>query len=483
MKLVQTRAIIAVAAAAAAGVVFVSCSGGGHQIPPSAQSVAADTAPQYVTVGTSVIAPSPQSGSYALPLPPGYSGSITLRAQGAPPNAKLTVRALQTVGPIGSARSTLALQPCPPPPTISIQNPFPFPITIRLQSLTMRVHCSVSGTLFGLSFYQTLPVPSVITSIKLGDATASGRIITFTPTVQKVTFPAMTTSALAIRQETSTAEVALPIVTNATSVLTSNAPTLPSTLSLQYTTAVGGTSYSSACFNAHDASGALVSDLQGIPIAGTPSFYCRIDPGSSSITFGQVVKFFVSRPKADASVFEFDGPSSAFLCNNNSTAECDTPSFNVPTYRNLIVANAQDLALCVPVVDNTDCNNIAHNASPPPATQTVSAGRSFQLLVADDPSYKPGTLAAPVPWDGVLRIAASGACHIYTSADNGNGEEPPGYSDQNQKGVGPYAEFDVVAGTSGTCTITAGEDPKFITDFSDPQNPKPRSKSLTVTVN
>lgn len=480
MKLVQTRTIVVAALSAA----LASCGGAGfRQVPPSAKSLPAQSAPQYVAVGTSVVALSPQGGTYALPLSEGYSGSISLLAERAPVKATLTLRALQPVDQTGSAGAAASgPKPCPPPPTILIENRSPFPMTIRLRSFTIHVNCNLGGKLFGLSFYQTDPQPSIIRSIKLGDATATGDIVTFTPTVTDLNLPAMTTSALAIRQETSTAEVALPVVANATSVLTSNAPTVPSSLSFQYTTAAGGASYSSACFNAHDALGALVPDLQGVPIAGTPSFYCRIDPGSSSITFGQLVKFFVSAPKADASVFEFDGPSSAFLCNNNSTAECDTPSFNVPTNQNLIVTNVRDLAICVPVVDNTDCNNVNHSLSPPASTQSVPAGRGFQLLIADDPSYKPGTLAAPVPWDGLLRIATSGSCHIDTSSDNSNGDEPPGYSDQNKSGVGPYAEFDLVAGSSGTCTITTSEDPKFITDLSDPQNPKPRSKSITITV-
>jgi hypothetical protein len=485
MKYVNTRSFVATLIA----VTLASCSGGGHQIPSSPQSAPTVTAPQLTTVGTSVVAMSAHVATYALPLPKGYSGSISLSAENAPANAKLTLRALQPVAQPASSRakSSSLTRSCPPPPTISIENPFPFPITIRLQSFTIRVFCNVNGNLFGLSMYQTNPQPSTITSLKLGDATANGNTIAFTPTVTQLTFPAKTTSALAILPETSTSEVGLPVVAGATSVLTSNPPpNLHSSLSFLYTSASGGTAYGTACFKAHDATGALVAALQGVPIAGTPSFYCQVDPGTSSINFGQIVKFFVGSPLADRSVFGFDGPSSpAYVCNGTSASvECDTPAFNVPNFKNLIVSNAKDLALCVPVTDNTDCNNISGSPSPPPSTLTVPKGQDFQFLVADDPSYHPGTPAAPLPWSGLLGITASGACQVNNGSDNDNGDEPPGYTDANQTGVGPNAEFDITASNyGGTCTLTITEDPNYITeDFSNPQNPVGRSATLNVTV-
>ncbi len=479
MKLVRTCILYPIAFSS---LVLASCGGGAlHQIPQSDQSGSAQPPAQPPASGATVSA---ADGTYAIPLSGGYGATITLHAQNAPSGAHLLVHGDQTATAPSTARQTQSARSaaCPIPPTIYLQNPFPFPITIRLESFSVVLPCDVDGTLFGVSFYQAIPQPAVVTSTKVGDATAMGRKISFRPAVTRLTFAPFTTSALAIRQETSTAQVVLPVAPGSTTMLTSNVSHVPSTLSFNYATATGGSSYSSACFNAHDASGALVAALRGVPIAGTPSFYCSVDPGTSAIAFGRVIKFFIGRPKYDASVFEFDGPSSAYLCTSGSSVQCDTPSFSIPTYRNLIVANAKDLQMCVPVTPNADCNNVAGKPSPPPSMQTVSRGAEFQLLVADDPTYKPGTRTAPVPWDGLLRLTVSGKCRINTRPDSENGETPPGYSDDDQRGVGPSAEFDISPTGSGTCSITTSEDPKFITDYSDPQHPTGRSKTIAITI-
>ncbi len=479
MNLVRTRFPYAIVSSA---IMLASCGGGAlHQIPASTQS---DSAHSPAGPATSALPLNAAANTtYALPLSDGYSGTISLRVEHAPAKTKLLVRVEQSRGGAAARAATASRSgACPAPPTILLENPFPFPITIRLTSFTIHVPCSVDGALFGVSFYQTVPQPNVVTSTKLGNARASGNTVTFTPAVATLTFAPLTTSALAVRQETSTAEVVLPVAPGSTTVLTSNASNVPSSLSFNYTTAAGGSSYSAACFDAYDKSGALMPALRGAAIAGTPSFYCSLDPGASTITFGQLVKFFIGAPKTDASVFEFDGPGSAYLCTDGDTTQCDTPAFSIPTYRNLIVANAKDLRLCVPVKDSTDCNNVGGKAWPPPSTHTVSRHRDFQLLVADDPTYRPGTALAPVPWDGLLRLSVSGQCRLNTHNDNDNGDVPPGYSDDDQAGVGPYAEFDITPTGAGFCDITTSEDPKFITNYSDPQHPMPRSKSLLITI-
>ncbi|HZZ66496.1 MAG TPA: hypothetical protein VFE17_13400, partial [Candidatus Baltobacteraceae bacterium] len=63
-----------------------------------------------------------------------------------------------------------------------------------------------------------------------------------------------------------------------------------------------------------------------------------------------------------------------------------------------------------------------------------------------------------------------------------NGDAPPKYSDDNQTGVGPYAELDVTPTGTGTCSITAAEDMRYLIDDSNPLDPKPRSASVSVTL-
>jgi hypothetical protein len=230
-----------------------------------------------------------------------------------------------------------------------------------------------------------------------------------------------------------------------------------------------------------------VPALQGVPLVGDPSLYCHVDPGDSTITFGQITTFAIGSPSPDASIFELDGTAQGFAC--TASSQCNVPSFTVPTFQNFIAGNVKDLQLCVPARVNTDCNNVGGSASPPPSERIVSAGRDFQLLVADDPTYKPGSMTAPVPWDGLFRILVNGPCHLNTGPDHNNGDVPPspfpgqpGYSDSDQNGVGPYSEFDVSTTGKGTCTITATEDTKYITDYSDPQHPKPRSTTVSVSI-
>jgi hypothetical protein len=118
----------------------------------------------------------------------------------------------------------------------------------------------------------------------------------------------------------------------------------------------------------------------------------------------------------------------------------------------------------------------------PPSTQVVPFGRTFKLLVADDPTYKAGTPIAPVPWDGLFRIHLSGPCVLSTTPDSNDGDVPPGYSDDQQRGAGPYAQFDITPTGHGPCTITISEDPAYVTDQSNATNPTGRSASLTVTI-
>jgi hypothetical protein len=227
-----------------------------------------------------------------------------------------------------------------------------------------------------------------------------------------------------------------------------------------------------------------------VPLVGTPSFYCRLDAGNSSVSFGTTVKFSIGAPKPDASIFELDGNAQGYACTGPiGSPNCTTRAFSVPQFQNAIVGNVKNLTLCVPARRNTDCNNVNQSPWPPASVTSVPAGEGFQLLVADDPTYKPGTPAAPVPWDGLVRIATAGSCSLETRHDNDNGDVPPspfpgrpGYSDDGPKGVGPYAEFDIHAGSRGTCAITVSEGLKYITDLRDPANPRPRSTTLALTV-
>lgn len=402
--------------------------------------------------------------------------TVTVQAPQALPASSLTL----THETPGTARVPQSVSTCPPLPVVKVLNPFPFPLTIRIPSLTFYVPCVPSSPLFGATIYQLVPQPDPVIPVKIGDAAANGNTIAFTASAKSITLAPRSLSQITVLPEQTTADIAFPVAPGASTVLTANAPNLPSQLSFDYKTASGGTTYSAACFPAFNGT-TLAQALQNVPLVGIPSFYCHITPANNAtITFGDVVTFAIGDPKPDRSIFEPDGAAQGFECTLRNA--CNVPQFSVPTtYDNFIASNALDLAMCVPAQPNVDCNNVAGDPQGGSLT-SVQAGHEFQLFVADDPTYKPGTSQHPVPWDGLFRLKLTGPCHLDTAADPDNGDHPPHYTDSGQTGVGPNAEYDVIPTGEGTCAMTVSEDPKYITDFSDPSNPEPRSLTLSIPV-
>jgi hypothetical protein len=371
-------------------------------------------------------------------------------------------------------------------PLINLVNSTASPMTFAIDPLKVQVPCNASGKLFGATAFQSSPQPAKVKPTKLADATGQGHNVTFSP-IGPVTVPANSTFAIAILAEKNTSYVAFPIAPGSTTFLTP--PAFPTSLSFSYASATsvpaGALVYSAGCFPG--------VPQPAPPQVGTSSFYCNFDAGTSTITFlgtpaDPAVKFFIGAPRADASVLGLDGTPGNFVCTSGAIPECDTPQFSISSttstnvFNNVIVGNVNDLRMCVPVTDNTDCNALVN---PAPSRTIVTSNRSFQLLIADDSTYQPNA----GPWDGIFHgttatnnVTASGSCHITTSADNNNPKAPPGYTDNGQQAVGPLAELDVTPNSTGTCTITVSEDPKYITDFSNPANPTGRTVTLTVTI-
>jgi hypothetical protein len=447
--------------------VVASCSGGDHQTSPPLESQPAQVSTQ-----------TPQT--YQLSSAEGVRANFTIRASTALPDSAVTFENDSTDAPAG-ARRLNGQSNCPSIRPIRIKNPFQFPITIEIIGFTAVLPCTPQESLFGVTFYQLVPQPTLISPTKLGDASAAGSKITFTPAVKDLTLPAQTVSQIVILPETSTASVAFPVAPGATTNLTPVASNLPpgSGLNFTYSTATGESTYSAACFNAFNGN-VLAQALQGVPLVGTPSFYCDITPANgSTTTFGQIVTFNITLSKTDGAIFEPDGQPQGFACSNSNS--CNVPQFTVPTmYQRFISGNVQDLRLCAPAKVAIDCNGVSGDPQGGSRT-TVSPDHDFRVLVADDPTYKPGTASAPVPWDGLFRLALTGPCHICRS-QNTNANRPPGYTYNNQEAVGPNADFEVVPTGTGSCVITASEDPKYIIDYSNPNNPQPRSAAIAITI-
>jgi hypothetical protein len=412
------------------------------------------------------------------------TGELEIRASRTLPESSIRFQRTNESGRLSlNAMRSNSLPPCPSIPPIEIFNPFPFPITIEIESFTVNVPCTVNGMLFGASSFQIKPQPAVVSPLKLGNASASGSTITFTPSVKSITLQPSTTYEILILQETSTSDVAFPVVPSSTTNLTANAPAITSGstfngLTFTYATSTGASFYSAACFQAF-VNGQLVPFLQNIPLVGTPSFYCQLStPNNAAITFGQTVSFNILAPPQDRAIFEPDGNPQGFECEApaNNASTCNVPQFSIPTtYQNFIAGNVQDLRLCVPATPGVDCNGFDSDPQGGSVT-TVPCCKPFQLLVADDPTYKPPTSSAQ-PWDGLFRMSfPAGICKVppwYAV--------PPGYSN-NGKGIGPAAAFNIKPNAPGTYTITATEDPRYIINDSNPSNPVPRSATIVITV-
>lgn len=441
--------------------------------------------------------------SFAIPLSSGYDATVSLHAMNAPPGTKVLLGVRQPpafVAAASSSRSAASItaKTCPATFTIPLYNPFSFAITLRVDGFSLHLPCSVNGTLFGVSFYQVKPAPTTVSSAKVGDVTASGKAITFKSDVASVTLPPHTQTALSIVPESSTSEVAVPIVPGANTVLTSNAPALSSSLALVYGSSGGGGSlFSSACFPAYVA-GVLAPALAGVPILGRPSFYCQLGTvDSPTVLFGApTVTFTVGAPAPDRVFVGLDGPTSESLCSESGTTTCVTPAFTVPTIQNVIVGNVADLQVCVPATEGSNCNSNANPAaSPAPAATSVPHNHEVQLLVADDSTYTavPGTCIAPAICGGYSVDTSAGSCKINNGPDanadvppappiykdpGGPQETPPVSSGTSTHAIfhalGPYAEFDLISGNSGTtCSVTVTE-----TD-----GPLLRSTTYTIPVN
>ncbi|MDB5092346.1 MAG: hypothetical protein JWO85_447 [Candidatus Eremiobacteraeota bacterium] len=458
---------------------MTACGGGSqHATPVQLDKPAAAGDGAVLSTRSAVVPLSPAGGTFALPLGDGYRGAITMRANGVPAGSTMTLEATTTTTTSGG-RTTQAAPACPNIPPIRLLNPFGFALLIEIDAFQIDVPCSVDGKLFAVGVYQLKPLPTILTVRKIGDAKGVGDELQFTPTVNELTLPPHSTQVLLISPESTTSGVPIPVVPSVTTVLTAGNTNVPTNLSFKFTSAQGASFFTSSCNNAFHGE-TLDPQLQGAPLVGTPSFFCHLDPGNASITFGAPLNFFIGTPKPDASVLGLDGPSEAFTCQQApSTTTCGTPTFTIgtasaTTFQNVVVGNAEDLRICAPATENTDCNQLVE---PAPSRTSVPFGQGFQVLVADDPTYR----ANAGPWDGKFRSSLSGPCS-FADSDLG-GSEPPGYSDAGQHGIGPKAEFDVIPTGSGVCTITMSEDPRFITaDFSNPANPVGRTVHLSITI-
>lgn len=446
----------------------LSACGGGSTLKASAPPVPAQ---QHARTAQS-------TSGYDVDLGGGYSGHLSL---GFGTN-KLGLNG----GPANTGN-------CPEIPEIQLVNNSANSFAVGLSTFTITVPCLVPATAaLEATFFVLQPIPNNVvagqklamsSNVQPNSPVAGSTTITFTPSAGQTTFsvPAKSVSGIVALQVSSdpriaAQQVALPVVNNVTTDVTSSQGLGKDKLLFAYASGAGNPFYQAACFP-----GAPPSTTSPAPVpVGRPKFYCNLDTaGTVATTFTgtpnqnstQNVPFTETLP-LDASVLGLDGSPKTFTCqtsvlnsDSTQTATCASKQFTINStgsttnYSNIIASNVNDIKICTPATAGTDCN-----AGAASATTIKKPNGDFQVLVADDPTYHP----ASGQWTGLLTATIAGdGCVFSTSATL---PVPTSYSAASLSngafaGTGPNVAFEFTpVKNSDSCTISVSEDPAYIQD-------------------
>jgi hypothetical protein len=194
---------------------LVGCSTGSSISTITQNAAAPPPSGQTPSGFTQSIKLSPSGGTFALKLPAGYTGSLTVGANNAPAGTAMEVG---LVGAFASSGSGLHInattQTDPFPIVITIKLPFTITLPIPGFSITFPSWVNLAQGTFDVSFYDpTQPVSytSPTNPTLLGKATASGQTLTFVPAVQKFTFKKGVAYSETIARDTGGTGVVLPL--------------------------------------------------------------------------------------------------------------------------------------------------------------------------------------------------------------------------------------------------------------------------------
>jgi hypothetical protein len=391
-------------------------------------------------------------GEHPLPLPPSYSGTISVGQNGAPAGATAQVNVTES----GSTEMTTelahgTLAPTDPFP-ILINIRLPFKITLPLFGFTIHFpqNDDLTGT-FDVAFFDpTQAISPPLNPEALGTLVATNHTLTFTPPPgTKVTFLPGVTYTLSIARDISgsyagaAASILLPTQSGAAQPLASAGPLGANvtyqagtgTGFLQWQTITGAPGGVPPLIRGNQPTESLVvSATQSVTLTSvtvTADFSTgSVSPSSGGSGPGTFV------PDANPTIF---GPFPATVNGNQATFTV-TPDSPIQLGSN----RAWDFSLvtvtvCVPVNVSQPCDS----PSGANVRTSVTPNSGFDVLISD----QSGLLTGP------FSIAATSPCSaVGINQGDDNGDTPPGYNDL---GVGPKTEVDVNAGAStGTCTLT-----------------------------
>lgn len=455
MKFLQPRALLTVALLALG---LSACSGGGTavQTPTTDRSESIGSGAPGASVLSTSYSLAPTGGRYALPLPQGYDGTITLGSNRAPQGTKLRLGvsgALLDSASGGRMPLTAATTSDPFPILIGFQ--FPFSGTIPVPGFTIHFPRSltITGTFDVDWFDPTQPESAGLNPRLLGKAVASGHTLTFTPPPNEtLAVVASVPYTLSILRDVGRAypgganSVVLPVQPGIQQEL-SNSDSLgagalyqasPNAGALLWQT-IGGAPLGVAPLirNDNPLESVVVSATQPLTLTNTvitAEFHAPITIATRASVFASATPapgVFV--PDASPKIL---GPFAATIGN-------DKVSFTVPDALTLGGSKAWDFSIvsvivCVPQNPQRICSN----GIPANVRQSVPTNTQFDILVSDVSDFVKTAYGLNV----------SGPCTTAGINQHGNnGDHPPGYTDT---GIGPDTEMEVLAtAPSGTCAI------------------------------
>ncbi|MBC5804691.1 MAG: hypothetical protein DLM53_05925 [Candidatus Eremiobacter antarcticus] len=444
MKVFQARAVMA---AALFAVSLAACSGGG--VSPDAVT-RAHAQPNAPSGGLSAVySLSPSGGRYSLPLPQGYSGSMSLGASRAPQGAQMRLD-LSGNGLAGGAAALSTTSADPFPIFIGIALPFTITLPVPGFSITFPHNVNMAGT-FDLLFYDpTKPANAQTNPSLLGQAVVSGHTLTFTaqPNASVTLLAGVRYTFIIARNidNAGTNSVILPVQSGVTQTLASVGP-LGALANYQASVNTGFLEWQTISgspplvpqiiFGDQPIESIVVSASQALTLTNTTITGVFANGSGSQATSGTLLSpkpgTFV--PDANPTIF---GPFPATVYGNKT-------SFTVPPGLALGGNQAWDFSLvtvtaCAPLHNLSVCND----GTTTNLKTSVLTHQHFNVLVSDSS----GLLTQP------YSLVVTAPCTIAGINENdNNGDVPSGYNDNTS---GPNAEFDVSSGASpGTCTITA----------------------------
>ncbi|MBV8203650.1 MAG: hypothetical protein JO195_01335 [Candidatus Eremiobacteraeota bacterium] len=427
--------------------------GGGSSVSTQPQvATQHPSSPQAPALQAQALTLSPSGGTFALKLPAGYSGSLTIGPNHAPPGTVMEVGIASALMAQHSGETRYAKSPPPDPFPLVFTIKLPITITLPILGFTITFPSWVNlaqGT-FDVSFFDpTQPIGFVAPTnpTLIGKATASGHTLTFVPAVQFFTFKAHVAYSETIARDTGGAGVVLPVSAGANNQQlppngTLGSPNVAETSSastfLQWTVIPFGPTITVGG-DGTPASGpeSLIVQSTGTTSLTGTKVTLNFNPGGPAPTPGGPGTF---TPDTNPTVL---GPYDATCTNNLNCTFTVTDAVTLSAGHKFAI-ELLSVDVCVP----SDVSQPCDATNPDNALTLLNGNQQYDVLVSDatglltGPNYSVAVTGSNP--DGSPLPEGATPCTFVSEAE-GNGDNPPGYNDTWP--IGPNTEFEVNTGS------------------------------------